>query len=98
MPSSVTTARPNNAKYGGMENGISFNTVNKSCVMAWNPPAVLDNEPSMLYMRFNSASYFLAPPPLTYGDSALSMSGTTLARSQSVGRIFKSMKSSTSEG
>ena len=56
MPSKVTTARPNNAKYGGIENGISFKTVSKSCVIAWNPPAVLDKDPSMLYILFNSAS------------------------------------------
>ena len=40
MPSSVTTARPSSAKYGGMENGMSFSTVSRSCVIAWKPPAV----------------------------------------------------------
>ena len=66
MPSSVTTARPSSAKYGGMENGMSFSTVSKSCVIAWNPPAVDWIDPSsMLYIFFSSASYFLAPPPLT---------------------------------
>ena len=54
--------------------------------------------PSIPYMFLSSASYRLAPPPLTYGVSALSMSGTTLARLQSEGRIFRLMKSSTSAG
>ena len=99
MPSSVTTARPRSAKYGGMENGMSLRTVSKSWVIAWNPPAVLLSVPSsMLYSFLSSASYFFAPPPLTYGLKALSISGITLARSQSIGRIFKSMKSSTSAG
>ena len=82
-----------------MENGISLRTVSKSCVIAWNPPAVLCNVPSsMLYSFFSSASYFFAPPPLTYGLRALSIKGITFARSQSVGKIFKSTKSSTSAG
>ena len=99
MPSRVTTARPSRAKYGGMLNGMSLSTVRRSWVIAWNPPAVDASVPSsMLYMRFSSASYFFAPPPFTYGDRALSISGMTFARSQSGGRIFRSTKSSTSCG
>ena len=48
--------------------------------LTWKPPTVLSMLPSMPYMLLSSASYRLAPPPLTYGVRALSMRGTTLAR------------------
>ena len=67
-----------------------------SLVIAWKPPTVPSIEPSMPYIFLSSSSYCFAPPPLTYGESALSISGMTLARLQSAGRISSSMKSSTS--
>ena len=73
---------------------MSFSTVSMSWVIAWKPPtAPVSSKP---YIDLSSCSYRLAPPPLTYGVSALSISGTTLTRLVSAGRIFSAMKSSTS--
>ena len=71
---------------------MSFKTVSMSWVIAWKPPTTpVSSKP---YMDLSSCSR--SAPPLTYGVSALSISGTTLTRLVSAGRIFSAMKSSTS--